>query len=515
MVHNSDIDTCTRAIIERIFYHKEGDNFVMPQRPSMRHVNSQLREFKYRIVGMLEGRVPTLSLEESLQRCPAHARKLYQRAYESFRFDPINQKDAHIKSFIKIEKTMRLDKSDPTARVVSPRGPRYNLVLGKYLRNMEKRIYKAIDTVFGHTVVSKGMNPRQTAACIYEHLHAVPNCVVVGMDASRFDQHVSKSMLKWEHSVYNSIIRDPELVELLSWQVENQCQMRVEDEVIKYTTQGTRCSGDLNTSLGNTLIMCAVTYAYLTRQGLTANVHYRLFNAGDDQLIFIDEAYLHRLNDLPNYFVGMGFPMELEKPVKTLEEIEFCSTKPVYSASGLSMCRIWKNAIYKDLTCNVTVKNSYMLKQWMSAVSDCGIASAGDYPIYGALYKKYKAVSGGVNYKNLLNQSSMRGSLLEMRTANMTGMEPTFLSRCSFEKAFGITISEQRFIENLILKADWSTEIVGNDHAYFDSRGLQGVNDIYFAHKQLLNVILNHPFPSEQAAIPRINSQRYKHGRYS
>lgn len=492
MIHNSDTDTGVRAIMERIFYHKEGDQFVIPKRPSKKLVFDSLREFKNKLVLRCKDNVDTLSLQQSLAACPSHVKKLYERAYLSLLTSPLTQRDAHVKSFIKIEKTLRLDKPDPTARVVSPRGPRYNLVAGKYLRVMEKRIYKEINAIYKHCVVAKGLNPRTTAAVIQDHLQFSDDVVCVGMDASRFDQHVSKSMLEWEHSVYNAIITSEELRTILSWQVNNVCSMRLEDKIIKYTTNGTRCSGDLNTSLGNTLIMCGITYHYMTSKGLKPNVDYRVLNNGDDQLVFIPRRLLHIINDLPDKFEQLGFPMALETPVSLLEEIEFCSCKPVISSSGLSMCRIFDKAMYKDLTCNVTVNNTYMLKQWMKAVGDCGIASHGDYPIFGEIYKRYLKEAGNVDYKKLINQSSMRSSLVHMTNANMTGRPPDMRSRTSFERAFGVSIPLQYRMEQVIRDVEFNLDIEDNDFRFRDTRGLSGCTDIHH-RSDLFTILLQHP----------------------
>lgn len=71
---------------------------------------------------------------------------------------------------------------------------------------------------------------------------------------------MSVQALKWEHSIYNAMFRSDELAELLGWQLTNKGFARTTDGLIKYEVKGCRMSGDMNTALGNCMIMCALVY---------------------------------------------------------------------------------------------------------------------------------------------------------------------------------------------------------------------------------------------------------------
>jgi hypothetical protein len=73
----------------------------------------------------------------------------------------------------------------------------------------------------------------------------------VGLDASRFDQHVSHAALKWEHSVYNSWFKDKEFARAISMQLINEGTGYTDEGKIKVEVEGCRMSGDMNTSAGN------------------------------------------------------------------------------------------------------------------------------------------------------------------------------------------------------------------------------------------------------------------------
>lgn len=84
-------------------------------------------------------------------------------------------------------------------------------------------------------------------------------------------------------------------------------------------------SGDMNTALGNCLLMCCLIMCYMDAKSIT----YEYINNGDDAVIIVEDIHLHLLADLPNWFSEMGFDMVVEPPVYSLEEIEFCQMHPV------------------------------------------------------------------------------------------------------------------------------------------------------------------------------------------
>jgi hypothetical protein len=150
----------------------------------------------------------------------------------------------------------------------------------------EKRLFSGFETVFGYSVILKGMNAHATAEQLRSNWDSFTQPVAVGLDASRFDQHVSHAALCWEHSVYNGVFRSSELRRLLRWQLVNHGVARTEGQRIDYTTNGCRMSGDINTSLGNCLIMSSIVLAYCETRGITA----RLSNNGDDCVLILESS---------------------------------------------------------------------------------------------------------------------------------------------------------------------------------------------------------------------------------
>jgi hypothetical protein len=117
---------------------------------------------------------------------------------------------------------------------------------------IEKKVYKAIDEVFGSPTVMSSYNAQQLADILHSKWSQFDKPVCVGMDASRFDQHVSTQALRFEHDLYYNIFgKAPFLQQLLSWQLDNRGRAYASDGRFYYRKRGSRMSGDMNTSLGN------------------------------------------------------------------------------------------------------------------------------------------------------------------------------------------------------------------------------------------------------------------------
>lgn len=70
---------------------------------------------------------------------------------------PIRRSDAILKVFSKPEKLLE-DKLRKAPRNISPRQPIYNMALGRYIKHLEKPLFKMLGEVAGHRVVFKGVN---------------------------------------------------------------------------------------------------------------------------------------------------------------------------------------------------------------------------------------------------------------------------------------------------------------------------------------------------------------------
>lgn len=55
----------------------------------------------------------------------------------------------------------------------------------------------------------------------------------------------------------------------------------------------------------------------------------KFINDGDDSVIVLERQDLEKLNNIPEYFSNLGFKMEIEPFVDTIEKVVFCQAQPV------------------------------------------------------------------------------------------------------------------------------------------------------------------------------------------
>jgi len=382
---------------------------------------------------------------------------------ESLGRDPLVVKDSYLTSFVKFEK-QDLGKAP---RVINPRSPRYNLVLGKYLKFLEKRVYKGINRAFGahtaHTVI-KGLNVEESGKVVMAKWRRFGKPVGVGLDAQKFDMHTSVPALKYEHSVYTSIFHQhEELKKILRWQLSNKGVAYCDDGRVKFKMEGTRSSGDLNTSLGNCIIMCGLVYAYAAHKG----VDIELLNNGDDCVVILEENNLdHFMAGLDGWFREYGYRMTVEEPVFELERIEFCQSKVVLVDGVPRMVRNLTNVLKKDPMCLIPIQGPSVLQQWYGAVGDCGLSITSALPILQEYYQMYRRSGKDYSAGFLQHVQKNTAHFERMRGMPKTEAIVSAATRCSFYYAFDVLPAYQIELEQLFLRSRLS--IVVEDALHCD-----------------------------------------------
>lgn len=466
------IDTLERGVLERVFFVKNAiGDFVPPPRPSPDHFRRCLQPTLNLLRKHLPSTVP-MGIDDFVDTFRGRKRKIYEKAARTLKCSGVTERDAELKVFVKYEKGDFTTKTDPVPRVVSPRDPRYNVAVGRFLRPVEEPIFDALGELFGDKTVMKGMNAYGVAKCMRAKWDDFNDPVAVGLDASRFDQHVSKDALRWEHWVYRdcfALFRDRcKLGYLLNMQLENICKGYCADGKLKYRTNGVRMSGDMNTSLGNCLLMCSMVKAY----SLHIGVRTKLANNGDDCVVFMERADLDRfMGNLADYFLGLGFTMVAEKPCFEFEQIEFCQAHPVYVGDlrgDYIMVRNPYTALAKDTLCLNNYNTEKMYRGWLEAVGVGGMSLAGGLPIWQAFYSLY--IRYGKEWK-AANDGQSWGFKKMMRGVERCYGEIKPETRASFYWAFGIDPAEQRAIEQYYESFIMDTVVRENLHAelYFQS----------------------------------------------
>lgn len=425
-------------------------------------LNRNLQDFRRVVVRKVYG-APIVPTSEVILMYNGRKRTVYSNARESLGKCPINQKDARLCAFVKFEK----QDINKAPRIILPRSSRYNLRLAKYLKGAEKRYFKGINDAFGartRSTVIKGFNNCKVANILWDKWCEFLNPVAVGLDAKKFDMHVTPEALKWEHTFYNRVFRSPELRKLLRWQLRNEGVAYANDGRVKFRMEGTRCSGDMNTSLGNCIIMCGLIYAYSSERG----VRVELANNGDDCVVIMERRDLDRYtHNLSEWFEEYGFRMTVEPPVQVFEQIEFCQTHPVMTVEGWKMMRNFPAVMRKDGICLMEVQNMKVLRKWMGGVGACNLAAHCGVPVLQQMALWFIEHGTSCPTKMLERMFENTSMLERIRKLEGKKLDVNSIARASFFWATGVVPQLQMEMEQYFknLKFDATQVFAGQEES--------------------------------------------------
>jgi hypothetical protein len=449
-VHNASINNLQRAILERVYYVKGVGGFVPTPKPCEGIFKERLGYFSSQLVRYI-GHVTPMGLQDFPTMYQGRKRTIYQNAVDSLLVRSVERRDSYLKAFVKAEKINFTAKGDPAPRVIQPRDPRYNAEVGVYLKPLEPKIYQAVARLFGEITIFKGLNAQSSGHHLYRKWCRYREPVAIGLDASRFDQHVSPEALRWEHSFYLRCFKGKaKLAKLLEWQIANRGYGYCSDGKLKYSVTGCRMSGDMNTALGNCLIMCALVHSYCKSRGVD---RFSLANNGDDCVVIMEKSDLACFQEgLITWFLEMGFNMKVETPVFIFEQIEFCQCKPIHvdntsNGPDYIMCRSAPVALAKDCMSIIPLDSRKGYEKQMSAIGDCGLALTGGIPIFQSFYcGMLRAGRGRFGKVNQTQRDNVGKEIMRIgMNRNVQAIQP--YTRFSFWLAFGITPEQQFALE--------------------------------------------------------------------
>lgn len=451
-VHNNDLPNVLRGLRERVFAVEGPNGLQPPPRPRRGVFQQRMRPYSSELVSLV-GRCQPISMSAFVDHYSGAKKVRYQKAQLTVEAEGLPRGCGKLGAFVKSD-FLNLDKKpDPAPRIIQPRAATYNVALGPFIYPLEARIYKALGRMFGGPTVMKGYNAAEIGELFEQGWSEFSQPVAVSMDASRFDQHVSVDALLEEHHVYRSIYANCTqaekklLAKLLNMQIFNKGAAYLPEAVVKYEVEGNRMSGDMNTALGNCLLMCLMVYAYAKECG----VRVRLFDNGDDAVVIMEQrdlpAFMARVVE---WFLEMGFTMNLEAPVTRMESIEFCQTRPVCVDGSYIMVRNPMVALSKDYLWKLPDRegNRVHADRWMSAVGACGLSLCSGVPIMQASYE-YMVTHIPAKRGTTLGFGDGNSGLERLSEGLCRGPRAIAAStRVSFWLAFGITPDAQEAFES-------------------------------------------------------------------
>lgn len=443
-VYSNSLQNMVIGLYRRVLYKYDKEQKTYKPRivPSVEMVDKRLLRFQRKFTR--RSFVPVrCGLRDYPLLYTGGKRKIYERAVESLERDSLKPKDYQVNAFVKVEAT----KLNADPRVIQTRSPRFHASLGRFLKLNEKSFYYGVDGYFGEKTITKGLNADEVGQLIQSKFESFSNPVAIGLDASRFDRSVSIPVLQYVHGIYRRILgHDDELETLLRAQIRNFGRGYALDGRVKYKVDGGIMSGDVDTSLKGCLIMCSLVASWLEHTGVKAKV----LNNGDDCVVFMERHNQYKFMDgLDVWFGQLGFDIVAEQPVYEIEHVEFCQARPVVSGDGTYvMCRNPVVASVKDSICRLPIQSVDAARAWAGSVYDCGMAMAGDMPIFSAYYPVYGRYAGSMRMNWMYQHSGYANGLVWFSRRMKGRVGVSDMTRVSFWRAWDIAPHEQRAIED-------------------------------------------------------------------
>jgi hypothetical protein len=400
--------------------------------------------------------------KEFYQTYPKQKRDRYMRGEIDLISMPPTLKHGKCTVFVKPDKIDPMSKPFAVPRLIQFRDPRYAVELASYLKPIEEQVYK---WKFKHPLVAtntrmiaKGMNQLERARVARIKWEAFKHPIGVVLDVSRFDMHVNKSLLSVEHQFYNIICNDPRLRKLLMVQLKNLCKAKVKysDEALRYVTSGRRMSGDMNTALGNCILMLLMTTLYC----LSLKIKFDLLDDGDDIILFTEhENYKLVESTAVEFYLKYGMKLKVEGFYSHFAQINFCQSCPIQTGSGWKFVRnpikIMSTSLSGPRFANVSEKYLKRITAGQGlceAILNAGVPVLASYS-QALMRNTAQQVEDAVfDMKTGTYLSYLREKQLYDRQNSTHRLDQpiTIEARTSFEIAFNISISDQLEMENLL-----------------------------------------------------------------
>lgn len=154
-VHANCLKNLVRGITERVLYVRRGEGLGKPPQPVDGVFEKRLAWIRQGLLRKMRS-TPVVAVEDYPQLYTGRKRTVYQAAVDSLKSRWLTVRDSYVSTFIKAEKVNLDAKGDPAPRVIQPRTPRYNVMVGRYLKLFEKELVAGFRRLCGYSVVLKG-----------------------------------------------------------------------------------------------------------------------------------------------------------------------------------------------------------------------------------------------------------------------------------------------------------------------------------------------------------------------
>lgn len=366
-------------------------------------------------------------------------RAKYQAAHKERDETGLLHKHRLVRFFNKADLEMSKPLKPP--RAIQYRHPVFALEQARYTKAVEQWFYKVKDE-YDTYIVGKS-DPFTIASELHKKSGAFSQPVYLLLDASKFDSCVDVKWLRLMMEFYCKLFpaRDSRRIRWLWTRTfENSGRSR---SGLTYKTHGTRMSGDMDTGLGNSLIMWSMLKLYLTNNGI--HKHSIMVN-GDDSVIVIERSQLSASRNI-SIFHSLGFNMKFEVALE-FNQLEFCQARPIFTDYGWTMARRPERVLGRT-SWSVNNYGRSKMRAFIHTLGLCERAASWGVPIASALATKMIQATPGAARIRL--SPWLEEHYNRMRRWWKLG-EPTISleTRQNFADAWGISVEEQYHIERSI-----------------------------------------------------------------
>lgn len=262
-----------------------------------------------------------LTREKVLASYQGEQYRKYFWGYMTLKKRSIIHQDSTVRIFPKDQK--EYDYALKAPRMIQFRGPVYMLEAGRCTQAIEHDIYRVKDE-YNTLVFGKGANNTVLGSEFLSKVSNFINPIYLMLDASKFDAHISVELLQFVAEVYPKFFttkRNKQYIRFL-WG-KTFVNYGFSRRGLRFKTEGTRMSGDMDTGLGNCILMYCLLKAFFQVCGITKN---SVMVNGDDSVCIIEGNDFYELEPNFDWWKSMGFSMKMEYTYD-LSKVEFCKTR--------------------------------------------------------------------------------------------------------------------------------------------------------------------------------------------
>jgi hypothetical protein len=387
---------------------------------------------------------------------PAKAEMYIEGMYTVFQ-----RRHAGGKSFVKFDpEEIKPEGRWGDPRLIQARDPVFTGHLYPLYKLVEHVFYKAryLFNRYAKYTCAKGWNLFDRIFLLLQMVEELgPGAVLcVSLDGKRFDGHVCAEALRLEWDfvllackLSGKYSREQlrELKKLARMQERNRYTAFCNDGSVRYYVKGGRMSGDLNTGCGNSILQSIFLSTALKECGVPEK-DWRMLVDGDDAFAIVRLKWRKECERIPDVFRRFNQEISVsfdEVDVNNLERVEFCRSRPVRVNGEWRFCRNPYRAVNRFLTRRRWFRNEHAAVIYLSNMVECELIVARDVPILDPLFRSCHVLDRDVER---VAESWWQRMARTSHLAVLPERGITHPTRVSFEKAWGIPVSEQIRIEN-------------------------------------------------------------------